>query len=83
MKMNKLPTAEEFYFEITQCHINHRDVKTAMIEFAKLHVRAALETAATNSKTKEEIAIFMEGTYKTSVVDKESILNTYNESNIK
>lgn len=41
MKENKLPTAEEFYKKITGCIINHKDVKTTMIEFAKLHVAEA------------------------------------------
>ena len=39
--MSKIPTAEEFYKQTTGCVVNHRDVKTAMIEFAKLHVEAA------------------------------------------
>ena len=38
--MSKIPTAEEFYKQTTGCVMNHRDVKTAMIEFAKLHVEA-------------------------------------------
>jgi hypothetical protein len=40
---NKIPTAEEFYKQTTGCIINHGDVKTAMIEFAKLHVQRAIE----------------------------------------
>lgn len=43
--MSKIPTAEEFYKQTTGCVMNHRDVKTAMIEFAKLHVEAALKEA--------------------------------------
>ena len=43
--MSKIPTAEEFYKQTTGCIINHGDVKTAMIEFAKLHVEAALLAA--------------------------------------
>jgi len=40
---NNIPTAEEFYKQTTGCIMNHRDIKTAMIEFAKLHVEAALK----------------------------------------
>ena len=36
-------TAEEFYKQITGCVMNHGDIKKAMIEFAKLHVEAALK----------------------------------------
>lgn len=83
MAIEKLPTAAEFYFQITKCHINHRDVKKAMTEFAKLHVEAALKAAAENAQTKEEVAHFQEGSYMMSVVDKDSILNAYPESNIE
>jgi len=45
MKDIKVPTAEEFYKQTTGCVMNHRDIKIAMIEFAKLHVNAALKEA--------------------------------------
>ena len=48
--MSKIPTAEEFYKETTGCIINHGDVKTAMIEFAKLHVKEALKAAHNNQQ---------------------------------
>lgn len=83
MAIEKVPTAAEFHFETTQCHIMHRDVKTAMIELAKLHVKAALKAAAETGKTKEEVVHFQEGSYMMSVVDKDSILNAYSESNIE
>jgi hypothetical protein len=57
--MNKIPTAEEF---LQQSPLSHYyddktdrmvcfddEVKTAMIEFAKLHVKAALEAAANSN----------------------------------
>ena len=69
-----IPTAEEFYFETTQCHINHRDIKRAMVEFAKLHVQAALE-AATNLTNKSGIPRIVD--------NKDSILNSYPLDNIK
>ncbi len=43
--MNKISTVEEFYKQTTGCVMNHRDIKIAMIEFAKLHVEAALLAA--------------------------------------
>ncbi len=45
LNTNKIPTAEEFYKQTTGCVMNHRDIKIAMIEFAKLHVEAALLAA--------------------------------------
>lgn len=45
-----MKTAEEVYKQITGCVMNHGDIKLAMIEFAKLHVRAALKRAYENRK---------------------------------
>ena len=65
-KMSKIPTVEEFYKQTTGCTINHGDVKTAMIEFAKLHVEAALKEAkwrcddVTNS---EGLGLYVENSY--------------------
>ena len=41
--MTNIPTAEEFYKKVTGCIINHSDTKKALIEFAKLHVEAAIK----------------------------------------
>ena len=68
-----IPTAEEFYKQTTGCVMNHRDVKTAMIEFAKLHVEAALKEA--------EIA--GQNNWGNSKKMKDAILNTYPLENIK
>lgn len=71
---NKIPTAEEFYNNFKPDMIfNHLKVKEMMIEFAKLHVKQALETAA------EEAELEMYETW----IDKQSILNAYLEDNIK
>jgi len=76
MENKIIPTAEETYLKYTQCVINHADIKTAMIEFAKLHVEAALKEASEKAKT-----IYIEpdgcatGDYYD--VDKDSILNSY------
>lgn len=72
--MEKIPTAEE----ILQKHVPNRYTKenswkNAMIEFAKLHVEAALKEASENVKITD---------YGYSV-DKDSILNSYPVENIK
>lgn len=72
-KMSKIPTIEEFYKQTTGCVMNHRDVKTAMIEFAKLHVEAALKEA--------EIA--GQNNWGNSKKMKDAILNSYLLENIK
>ncbi len=72
-KMSKIPTAGETYTKITGCIINHKDVKDAMIEFAKLHVKAALKEA--------EIA--GQNNWGNSKKMKDAILNSYLLENIK
>ncbi len=59
------------------------DVEKAMIEFAKIHVKAALEAASEKATIKDEIAHFQEGSYITHVLAKESILEAYPLTNIK
>ena len=88
--MSNIPTAEEFFYSIiVQSSIDENgnysicDIQEALIEFAKLHVEAALKAASKQAKTKEDVAIFAEGSYRTQVVDKESILNSYPLENIK
>ena len=73
---NKIPTVEEFYKQTTGCIMNHGDIKKAMIEFAKLHVEAALEEA--NRK------VIVTYYYDEGIrVNKDSILNAYPLENIK
>jgi hypothetical protein len=94
-----MKTAEEVYRQITGCIINHGDIKTAMIEFAKMHVKAALEAANQKSRIKigpnnyiaedylrEEILVRDITNSNLDMwisVYKDSILNSYPESNIK
>ena len=78
--MKKILTAEELYFQITGCHINHRDIKHAMIEFAKLHVEAALKEAAHESQCYNKTKFPGDENW---VVDIESILNSYPLDKIK
>jgi hypothetical protein len=72
-----MKTAEEVYRQITGCIINHGDIKTAMIEFAKLHVQAALEAADVQAEN-----LLPEGCWD-FVEDVNFIKNAYPESNIK
>ena len=92
--MEKTPTAEDFlqdhleishfYDDKTQNMVCYSDdVQKAMIEFAKLHVKAALKTASEKAETREDVAIFTEGTFNTQIVDRNSILNSYPLENIK
>ncbi len=85
--MEKIPTAEEFlenHLEISYfyddksgamvCYAD--DMQKAMIEFARLHVQAALEAASVKAELKEA--------YSGMVwIDEESILNAYPLENIK
>ena len=88
--MEKIPTAKEFiqnYIEENNEDSN-LDIEDALIEFAKLHVEAALKEAseeATINKNKGEVTArtfgnVINGTYS---VNKQSILNSYSLDNIK
>jgi hypothetical protein len=83
-----MKTAEEFLLDVVIDNNNSfdlndylitSDVTKAMIEFAKLHVEAALTEASKTTKWKEQIT--MQG-LEISII-KSSILNAYPESNIK
>lgn len=65
---NSIPTAEEFLNDIKNITYSQEEM---MIEFAKLHVEAALQSAADN---------YSEG--PSDVVEK-LILSSYPENNIK
>jgi hypothetical protein len=77
--MNKIPTAKEFLmrkYEVpkdvvtSQCKLE----MASMIEFAKLHVEAALKAASEDAEAKYNWR---------QEIDKESILNAYPLTNIK
>ena len=83
--MEKISTAEEFldawfnrkgYVVIDQAD----DIDEALVEYAQIHVKAALKAAS------EKATVSMRHTRpfseKRPVVDKESILSAYPESNI-
>ena len=77
--LDNMITAEEFYKQTTGCVINHVDIKNAMIEFAKLHVEAALTEASKVARWSEQIT--MQGLQVTII--KSSVLNAYSPENIK
>ena len=74
--MNEIPTAKEFYKQTTGCVMHHGDIKTAMIEFAKLHVEAALKEANEKAEWKGHTLAAVE-------ICDYSILDAYPLENIK
>lgn len=75
--MKKLPTAKETYLNVTGCVLfsgDKPDIEKAMIEFAKLHVEAALKNASEKISDKK-------GKY--IMPNKEFILISYPLNNIK
>ena len=81
--MSKIPTAEEFLCEIEDFSIEHckiegtidNRVSKKLIEFAKLHVEAALKAASNQQFRAEDEEEYLE--------IRNSILNAYPLSNIK
>lgn len=89
--MNKLPTAEEFWKQ----NYDKNDkvfafgASQVMIEFAKLHVEAALKSASEyasmrieETNTSVRYLSYSKGD-KTLIIDKDSILTAYPLENIK
>jgi len=82
---NTILTAEEFlkdlqheYEETGEYKMYFAiDIPNKLKEFAKLHTEAALKAASEKATTKEDVAIFAEGTYRTQIIDRDSILNAY------
>ena len=91
--MENIPTAEEFLIR-RGCQRMDCDGEEAcdffedvqpgdIIEFAKLHVEAALKAASDNAKIHSERIVTLGGTRYEDSVDKKSILNSYPPENIK
>lgn len=78
--MNKIPTAEEFFNE---CELEYKSIEDRAIEFAKLHIKAALEAASKNAKTYIETYSSPHYDEWDAEIDKNSILNAYPIENIK
>jgi len=77
----KLPTAEEFLMDKGfPGHAKHGLSKSWMIEFAKLHVEAALKAAAHESQCYNKAKFPGDENW---VVDIESILNSYPPEKVK
>jgi len=95
--MNKIPTAEEFLvisdeFETLETKTQEKVVIKAMIEFAKSHVKTALQEASKKAYvefvdlTNNEIFDYTDIITDDDVganVNKNSILNSYSLENIK
>jgi hypothetical protein len=86
--MSKISTAEQLFkteYSIMDSEYPEMaaHVRRKVIEFARLHVEAALKAAAENAETKEEASYGVDEIYYTRVVDKDSIINAYPLTNIK
>jgi hypothetical protein len=81
-KDNQIPTAEQFLNRDESGVFNQVDIAQAMIEFAKLHVEAALKAASEKAETLYEPHWSGEQEGSTCI-DKDSILNAYPLTNIK
>ncbi len=78
---NKIPTAEEFRKSQPESPLySGFEVNKFLIEFAKLHTKAALEAASEKAIAKEDPQDFGTGEIW---VDKNSILNSYPENLIR
>ena len=81
--MEKIPTAKElietdyYHLHLDTDSICLGSIETAMIEFAKLHVEAALKEAMYKADTKELSSMEVNDHYR------EEILNSYPLENIK
>ena len=97
MKENKIPSAEEYLknsetYEEEYSNISLHDAEQRMIEFAKIHVKAALDAAFLNSEMRisendtTEFPNFTDNYddgYVTITISKNSILSAYPEELIK
>ena len=83
MKENKIPSAEDYLknSHATGMAFNRKAIQEVMIEFAKLHVKAALEAAAENAEATEGWSTGFSGS--AASVNEDSILNAYPEELIK
>ena len=80
--MTEKQTAEDIFFKNAGKTINQEEY-SAMIEFAKLHVEAALKEASENAKAHIDHNGEWVSTNVKSRVNKDSIINSYPLENIK
>jgi len=88
--MSKIPTAKEFFFKrYKELGINHADEidgedEEIAIEFAQLHVEAALKAAAIKAKINPNYSSkYDDPEDRRHEINKESILSAYPKENIK
>lgn len=91
---NKIPSANDLFKIYSNLYqfeegspeylIDKEDFREVMIEFAKLHVKQALETAAEEVKVFVNVSILLDKPENKDKIKvyKESILNAYPEDNI-
>ena len=79
---NNLPTAYQFLTNFTD-EPDDDTIYKAMIEFAKLHVEAALKEASEKAKLTSEVCEVLQEHWFEEYIDKNSILNSYPLDNIK
>jgi hypothetical protein len=80
----KIPTANELFeqYHGFEADSSSRDIISLMVEFAKLHVEAALKAASDKASLTDFAYEFLqEGAY--DAIDKDTILNAYPVENIK
>ena len=84
--MARIPTARTFLQNLIEenNHDSNIDIEDALIEFAKLHVEAALKEASEKAKTKMEWWTDLGGgEHEEITVNKNSIKKSYPIENIK
>ena len=76
--MKPLPTAEEFFEQHIQRGVNntHSNYLNTAIEFAKLHVEAALHTAHKKSMKKLSLKNYEDELYKSEILTR-VIIDSY------
>ena len=79
---NNLPTAYQFLTNFTD-EPDDDTIYKAMIEFAKLHVEAALKEASKKAVLTDEVCDVLQEHWFDEYIDKDSILNSYPLDNIK
>jgi hypothetical protein len=81
--MEKIQTAWEFITSHPGHLTGEVDDETLMIEFAKIHVEAALKEASKKARTKDVWDGNTGSEYCDTVIDTDSIINCYPLENIK
>ena len=81
--MEQIPTAEDFLNQDESGVFTEVDITQAMIEFAGLHVAAALKAASEKARTKPVWEGNTGSEYCDTVIDTRSIINSYPLENIR